>query len=162
MDDRRCHVAAARRSVAPLLITAVAVVVIAAGADTMSIIGSGVLGPAITLAISMVFLAIGYSHRAGDALQRRMPEVRSRGPSAGVEVHVRARGEHVDPFSRGRVTTYVARNAFVPVGGPPRGDDGGALSGPGQGELPVQDRDVRDRRGDRDNPSDRRGQPGDA
>jgi hypothetical protein len=63
--------AAARRFAAPLLIAVVGIVLIAAGADTVRIIGWGVIGVAVTVAISLVFLEIGYSEDRARAREER-------------------------------------------------------------------------------------------
>src|SRR5688500_5685443 len=53
---------AARRSVLPLLIAAVGFVLVLIGKDdTLGIIGWGVVGLGVTVAIAYVFLEVGYS-----------------------------------------------------------------------------------------------------
>jgi len=63
--------AAARRFAAPLLIAVAGIVLVAAGADTVRIIGWGVIGVAVTVAISLVFLEIGYSEDRARAREER-------------------------------------------------------------------------------------------
>lgn len=59
--DRGWRRAAARRALVPFVIAVAGIVVIVAGEGTTRIIGWGVLAIAITLAISLMFLEIGYS-----------------------------------------------------------------------------------------------------
>ena len=60
--------AAARRFVLPLLIAVVGIVLVIATSGTANIIGWGVIAVAITVAISLVFLEVGYSE---DRARRR-------------------------------------------------------------------------------------------
>jgi hypothetical protein len=53
--------AAARRSLVPLTLAVAGIVVGVLGSGTVDVIGWGVLAVAITLAISLVFLEVGYS-----------------------------------------------------------------------------------------------------
>jgi hypothetical protein len=73
-DAARQRSAAIRRFLVPLAIAAVGIVLIAAGSDTIRIIGWGTFAVAITVAISLIFLEIGYSEdraRARDERARR-------------------------------------------------------------------------------------------
>jgi hypothetical protein len=60
-DARRWRRAAALRFLVPVAIAAAGVVLIASGSRTISIIGWGTFAVAATVAISLVFLEIGYS-----------------------------------------------------------------------------------------------------
>jgi hypothetical protein len=60
-DDNAWRRAAARRALLPIVIAVVGIVVIALSTGTVRIIGWGVLAVAITLAVSLVFLEVGYS-----------------------------------------------------------------------------------------------------
>jgi hypothetical protein len=74
--------AAARRLIVPAVIVVAGTVVAAATSGTASIIGWGVVAVGLVLAVSLVFLEIGYSEdRARAAEQRRRP--RSRPPREG-------------------------------------------------------------------------------
>jgi hypothetical protein len=69
--------AAARRFAVTAVIAAIGVVLIVATAGTASIIGWGVLAIGLTLAVSLVFLEIGYSEdRARAREERRRARVR--------------------------------------------------------------------------------------
>jgi hypothetical protein len=67
---------AARRAVLPLLVAVAGFVVVLIGKDdTLGIIGWGIVGFGVTIAISLVFLEVGYSEdreRAAEA-ERRDP-----------------------------------------------------------------------------------------
>lgn len=67
---------AARRSVVPLLIATAGFVVVLIGRDeTLGLIGWGIVGAAVAVAIALVFLEVGYSEdreRAAEA-ERRDP-----------------------------------------------------------------------------------------
>jgi hypothetical protein len=77
--DRGWRRAAARRALAPLAIAVAGIVVIAAGSGTVRIIGWGVLAVAITVALSLVFLEVGYSEDRARAREERAGR-RRRGP----------------------------------------------------------------------------------
>ena len=80
-DARAVRRAAARRFVAPLVIAAAAIVVIVAAEWWVQVIGWGLLAAALALAISLVFLEVGYSEdRARDRERRagRQPQRRRR------------------------------------------------------------------------------------
>jgi hypothetical protein len=70
-DNRRWIAAAAKRSLAPIAIAAVGIVLAAVWAGTVRIIGWGVLGVATVLALSLVFLEVGYSEDRALARERR-------------------------------------------------------------------------------------------
>lgn len=53
--------AAARRFLVPLAIAIAGIVLIAATSGTVEIVGGGLLALAVTIAISLVFLEVGYS-----------------------------------------------------------------------------------------------------
>ena len=65
---------AARRSVWPLVLAAIGFVIVLIGKDdTLGIVGWGVVGVGITIAIALVFLEVGYSEdreRAAEAEKR--------------------------------------------------------------------------------------------
>jgi hypothetical protein len=66
--------AAARRFIAPLVLAVAGVLLVALTTGTARIIGWGVIAAAITVAISLVFLEVGYSEdraRAREARTRR-------------------------------------------------------------------------------------------
>jgi len=80
-DDWRA--AAARRFLAPLVIAAAGVVVVIAGHQgTLSIIGWGVIGVAVTVALSLMFLEVGYSEDRARAREQRLT-----GASRGTREH---------------------------------------------------------------------------
>lgn len=66
---------AARRSILPLLVAVAGFVVVLIGKDgTLGIIGWAIVGVGITIAISLVFLEVGYSEdRAREAERRDGP-----------------------------------------------------------------------------------------
>lgn len=68
---------AARRALLPLLIALAGFVLVLIGRDdTLGIIGWGVVGAGITIAIGLVFLEVGYSEdreRAAEAERRKGP-----------------------------------------------------------------------------------------
>jgi hypothetical protein len=70
-DDRRWIAAAAQRSLAPIAIAAVGIVLVAVWAGTVRIIGWGVLGVASVVALSLVFLEVGYGEDRALARERR-------------------------------------------------------------------------------------------
>lgn len=53
--------AAARRAMLPVVIAAIGVTVVIAGEGSLIIVGSGIIAVAVTVAIALVFLEIGYS-----------------------------------------------------------------------------------------------------
>jgi hypothetical protein len=59
--ERRWRKAAMRRLVVPLLIAVIGIALLTSSSDTVSIIGWGTFAVAITVAISLIFLEIGYS-----------------------------------------------------------------------------------------------------
>ena len=80
-EDRGWRRAAALRFLVPLVIAAAGIVLIAAGDRTVSAIGWGVFGVAITVAISLIFLEIGYSEdrdRSREQRAREAPRARRR------------------------------------------------------------------------------------
>ena len=60
-DDKDWRRAARRRFLVPLAIAVVGIALIAATSGTARIVGGGVLAIAVTVAISLVFLEVGYS-----------------------------------------------------------------------------------------------------
>ena len=70
-EERGWRRAAALRFLVPLVIAAAGIVLIAADDRTVSAIGWGVFGVAITVAISLVFLEIGYSEDRDRSRERR-------------------------------------------------------------------------------------------
>ena len=73
--------AAARRFAAPAVIVVAGAVVIIATGGVARIVGSGVLAVGVTLALSLVFLEVGYSEdRAREDEQRRRRRSRPHGP----------------------------------------------------------------------------------
>jgi hypothetical protein len=60
-DDKDWRRAARRRFLVPLAIAVVGIALIAATSGVAQIVGGGVLGVAVVVAISLVFLEIGYS-----------------------------------------------------------------------------------------------------
>jgi hypothetical protein len=79
--QQRWRSAAIRRFLVPLVIAAVGIALVAAGSETISIIGWGTFAVAITVAISLIFLEIGYSEdraRARDERRRRGSRGRGR------------------------------------------------------------------------------------
>jgi hypothetical protein len=60
-DDEDWRRAARRRFLVPLAIAVVGIVVIVLTSGTARIVGAGVLAVAVTVAISLVFLEVGYS-----------------------------------------------------------------------------------------------------
>jgi len=73
-EDRGWRRAAALRFLVPLVIAAAGIVLIAAGDRTVSVIGWGVFGVAITVAISLIFLEIGYSEDRDRSREQRAGE----------------------------------------------------------------------------------------
>lgn len=69
--DRAVRRAAARRFLGPLVIAAAAIVVIVATAGAARVIGWGMLAVAITVALSLVFLEVGYSEDRARERERR-------------------------------------------------------------------------------------------
>jgi formate hydrogenlyase subunit 3/multisubunit Na+/H+ antiporter MnhD subunit len=66
--------ATARRFLVPLAIAIAGIVVIAIGSGTAEIVGGGVLALAVTVAISLAFLEVGYSEdRARERDERGPP-----------------------------------------------------------------------------------------
>jgi hypothetical protein len=75
-ERRRRRRAATRRFLVPLAIAALGIVLIATTSETVSIIGWGTFAVAVTVAISLIFLEIGYSEdraRAREERARRVP-----------------------------------------------------------------------------------------
>lgn len=70
-DEGQWRRSAARRFLVPLAIAAVGIVLIAMASETVRIIGWGTLGVAITVAISLVFLEVGYSEDRARAHDER-------------------------------------------------------------------------------------------
>jgi hypothetical protein len=64
--------AAKRRLLVPLVIAGVGIVLMTTTSDTVSIIGWGIFGVAITVAVSLVFLEIGYSEDRARAREERV------------------------------------------------------------------------------------------
>lgn len=60
-DGKDWRRAAGRRFLVPLAIAIAGIVVIAVGSGTVEIIGGGVVAVAVTVAISLAFLEVGYS-----------------------------------------------------------------------------------------------------
>lgn len=69
--DRGWRRAAARRMVVPLVVATAGIVLIAAAGGTARIIGWGVLALAATMAVSLVFLEVGYSEDRARAREER-------------------------------------------------------------------------------------------
>jgi hypothetical protein len=69
--DRRRRRAAARRFLAPVTLAVARIVLIAAWSGVVRIIGWGVVAVAITIALSLVFLEVGYSEDRARARERR-------------------------------------------------------------------------------------------
>jgi hypothetical protein len=70
-DDDAWRTAAARRLLVPLAIAVAGIVVIAVADGTARIIGWGVLAVAITVAVSLLFLEVGYSEDRARAREER-------------------------------------------------------------------------------------------
>ncbi len=70
-EDHAWRAAAARRMLVPLLIAVAGIVVIAVADGTARIIGWGVLAVAVTVALSLVFLEVGYSEERARAREER-------------------------------------------------------------------------------------------
>ena len=80
---------AARRALWPMLLAVAGFVVVLIGKDdTLGIVGWGIVGLGVTIAISLVFLEVGYS------------EDRERAASAGLEADDRRPAGAVDPDPR--------------------------------------------------------------
>jgi hypothetical protein len=85
-ERRHWRRAAMQRFLVPLAIAAVGIVLITTASQTVSIIGWGTFAVAITVAISLIFLEIGYSEeraRAREARARRSPRHRRPRRSVG-------------------------------------------------------------------------------
>lgn len=83
LEDTREHgwrAAAARRALVPLARAAAAVVVIVATGGTARVIGWGVLGVAVAVALSLTFLEVGYSEDRARARAERRRGSRRSGP----------------------------------------------------------------------------------
>lgn len=69
---------AARRSILPLAVAVAGFVLVLIGKDgTLGIVGWGIVGAGVTIAISLVFLEVGYSEdreRAAEAERRNRPQ----------------------------------------------------------------------------------------
>ena len=73
-DGKDWRRAAARRFLVSLVIAIAGVVVIAVGSGTAEIIGGGVVAVAVTVAINLAFLEVGYSEdRARERDERGPP-----------------------------------------------------------------------------------------
>ena len=87
--DRALRRAATRRFAVPLVVAAMGIALILAATGTVRILGWGVLAIAITLAISLVFLEVGYNEDRARARHRRSArraasEDRGRGTPRGI------------------------------------------------------------------------------
>jgi len=69
--DTRWRRAARRRLLVPLAIAVVGIALMTSRSDTVSIIGWGTFAVAITVAISLIFLEIGYSEDRARAREER-------------------------------------------------------------------------------------------
>ena len=65
--------AAARRFLVPLALAVAGIVLIAATSGTAEIVGGGVVAVAVTVAISLAFLEVGYSEDRARERERRGP-----------------------------------------------------------------------------------------
>jgi uncharacterized membrane protein len=92
--------AAAERFAVPLGIAAVGIVLIVVAGGTLSIIGWGVVAVAITVAISLVFLEVGYSEDRARARDERARSLSRRG----------GRGGRLGSHERGRDTRRGIRS----------------------------------------------------
>ena len=63
--------AARRRAIVPAVVALVGIVLIAAAGDTVRIVGWGLVGVAVTVAVSLAFLEIGYSEERARERERR-------------------------------------------------------------------------------------------
>jgi hypothetical protein len=99
--DRAVRRAAARRFAVPLVIAAAGIILIVAAEGAAWVIGWGVLAVAVTVAISLVFLEVGYSEdRARDREQRAgSPPSRRRRGGRALDSHRHTR--HTPPGIRG-------------------------------------------------------------
>jgi hypothetical protein len=68
--DQASHRTAARRFLVPVAVAVAGIVLIAAWAGVVRIIGWGVVAVAITIALSLVFLEVGYSEDRARARER--------------------------------------------------------------------------------------------
>lgn len=71
IDERHWRRAAGRRLLVPLVIAAIGIALMTTTSDTVSIIGWGTFAVAITVAISLVFLEVGYSEDRARAREER-------------------------------------------------------------------------------------------
>jgi formate hydrogenlyase subunit 3/multisubunit Na+/H+ antiporter MnhD subunit len=65
--------AAARRFLVPLAIALAGIVVVAVGSGTAEIVGGGLIALAVTVAISLAFLEVGYSEDRARERDERGP-----------------------------------------------------------------------------------------
>jgi hypothetical protein len=79
-ERRHRRRAAMRRFLVPLAIAALGIVLIATTSETVSIIGWGTFAVALTVAISLIFLEIGYSEDRARAREERARAGRHRRP----------------------------------------------------------------------------------
>jgi hypothetical protein len=70
-ERRQRRRAATRRFLVPLAIAALGIVLIATRSETVSIIGWGTFAVAVTVAVSLIFLEIGYSEDRARAREQR-------------------------------------------------------------------------------------------
>jgi hypothetical protein len=98
--DRALRRAAAERLAVPLGVAAVGIVLIVVAGGTLSIIGWGVVAVAITVAISLVFLEVGYSEDRARARDERARSLSRRG----------GRGGRLGSHERGRDTRRGIRS----------------------------------------------------
>jgi hypothetical protein len=80
VERRHRRRAATRRFLAPLAIAALGIPLIATTSETVSIIGWGTFAVAVTVAISLIFLEIGYSEDRARAREERARAGRHRRP----------------------------------------------------------------------------------
>ena len=78
LPDRRWRRRAVRRALVPLVMVAAGAVVIVATSGTERVIGWGVVAVGITVAISLLFLEIGYSEDRDRAREQRAAASRRR------------------------------------------------------------------------------------
>lgn len=65
--------AAARRALLPLVIAVAGLIVILVGEGAATIVGWGIVAVGVTVAISLVFLEIGYSEERDRAREQGLP-----------------------------------------------------------------------------------------
>jgi hypothetical protein len=71
VSEREWRKAAIRRFLVPLAIAVIGIIVVAATSGTARIVGWGIVCVAITVAISLVFLEVGYSEDRARAREQR-------------------------------------------------------------------------------------------